>query len=401
MSNQKGFVAPLVIVLVIVAVVGAFFLGRTNLKVPQNLTQNLTSNSTTQTSGNFQGSDKLGLCDGLSTDTLSDDITDIKALGFGWARPRGDVFAQENIEKGGNFDFSKSDTVVSQLQAANIKIFGTLFPTGIPKIPESVNSTSYANYVKEVVSRYKGKITYWQVGIEPFCQTTTNSCYKNFSDLVRTTYEFAKSVDFSVMISPGGAAPIYTPTGGIDPQSSQIFKYFFDNGGANYIDFFNFHYLVGDKNGDIKKYLDYWRKYLPSGKEIWLSETGSRDVGDRYTISSNEDTEATWVKNHLDASFGDSVSKIFWCRAEHSFSDMPKVVEALQQEVKKYGGNPSGSVTTRQTKTGQGMTQQGGGQMPGNTQQGRQPGMMQQRGSFQQPGGIQQPGGNQQFQPQR
>lgn len=340
----------------------------------------------------YRGSDKFGQCDSFSPMVIADDIQDTKALGFAWVRPIGDVFAQETIEKQkGSYNFSTPDATVKKLQSAGLKIFGTLFPSGIPKIPYSADTASFANYVKAVVDRYNGdgkndmpglvaKITYWQVGIEPFCTTPGESCYKTFFDLVKTAYQAVKSVDSSLMISPGGPAPIFGPNGNEDKMASGIFGYFFKNGGANYMDFFNFHYLVGAKNHDIKKYIDYWKQYVPQGKEIWLSETGSRDVGDRFTISSDAQEEASWVKKHISDSFQNGVSKIFWCRAEHSYSDMPEVVKALQEYAKKYGGNPTGSITKRQTQQKSSQSDQQG-------EITQQP-----------PGGFNPPGGQQQFQ---
>lgn len=373
----------------------------------------------------YQGSDSFGQCDSFSPQVIIKDIQDTKALGFGWARPIGDVFAQETVERQkGNYDFSTPDAAVRKLQAAGLRIFGTLFPTGMPRIPQSVDIKSFENYVKVVVDRYNGdgkndmpglatKITHWQVGIEPFCTTAGESCYKNFFDLVKTAYQAAKSVDASLMISPGGPAPIFDPNGNEDRMASGIFGYFFENGGANYMDFFNFHYLVGAKNHDIKRYIDYWRKYIPQNKEIWLSETGSRDVGDRHTISSNVQEEADWVRKHINDSFQGGIAKIFWCRAEHSYSDMPEVVKVLQEFAKQYGGNPICSVTKRQTQpismqsNQQGVVMQGGNIQEGNMQQfgGTIPatGMVQQGGqsqmfgmpnfSQQQSGGMMSPGG--------
>lgn len=131
----------------------------------------------------YRGSDRFDLCDGFGNrkfDNISTDIQNTKALGFLWWRPLGDVFAQEIVEKNGTYDFSVPDKVVKEMQAAGIKIFGNLFPTGIPKIPNSIDTISFAKYVKAIVGHYKGQITYWQVGIEPFCSTPGDTCYKNF-----------------------------------------------------------------------------------------------------------------------------------------------------------------------------------------------------------------------------
>lgn len=382
---------------------------------------------TLQALSQYKGSDKLGQCDSFSSRVISEDIQDTKALGFGWARPIGDVFAQETIEKQkGSYDFSVPDATVKKLQSAGLKIFGTLFPSGMPKIPQSADLASFENYVKAVVDRYNGdgkndmpgltaKITYWQVGIEPFCSSPGTNCYKTFFELVKTAYQAAKSVDASLMLSPGGPAPIFGPDGKEDKMASGLFGYFFGNGGANYMDFFNFHYLVGAKNHEIKKYIDYWKRYVPGDKEIWLSETGSRDVGDRFTISSNAQEEANWVKKHLNDSFQNGVTKVFWCRAEHSYSEMPEVVKVLQEFAKQTGGNPLGSITKRQTQQiprQSGQQQQPDGMMPpgGTTPGGQQQmpgggiqqpgGMMPQPGSGTQPdGGFQQPGGGMMQQP--
>lgn len=42
------------------------------------------------------------------------------------------------------------------MKGSGIKIFGTLFPTGIPRIPDSIDKDSFAEYVKAVVKHYKG-----------------------------------------------------------------------------------------------------------------------------------------------------------------------------------------------------------------------------------------------------
>lgn len=361
--KEKGVVGIVILVVVIVLGVGAgaFYLGKVSNQSKGSFVDKLSNQPSTQTAGDWAGSDKFGLCDGLSSDTVSDDLADIKAIGFGWARPRGDVLAQESVERNGNFDFSKSDEVITKLQDANVKIFGTLFPTGIPKVPQSINTQSFGNYVKQVVSHYRGKITYYQVGIEPFCEMQFEGelCYKNFYDLVKTAYDSAKSVDSTVMISPGGAAPVFDSKGGVARQVENMYGYFFSHGGSNYLDFFNFHYLVGAENPNVGKYVEYWKKL--TNKDIWMSETGSRDVGDRYTISSNNSTEASWVKTHLETALQSGITRVFWCRAEHSFSDMPKVVEALQNFSKQNGGNPAGTVTERQTKQGGPSTGSGQG----------------------------------------
>ncbi|GIV44976.1 MAG: hypothetical protein KatS3mg035_2099 [Bacteroidia bacterium] len=326
-------------------------------------------------SSQYHGSDKFGQCDGFSSRTISEDIQDTKALGFGWGRPLGDVFSQETVERDGSFDFSVPDRIVQDMQNSGIKIFGTLFPTGIPRIPNSVDIVSFGQYVRATLQHYKGQITYWQVGIEPFCQTKSETCYKNFFELTKTAYQVAKSVDPSIKISPGGSAPIYDMHGRIDEMSEGIFGYFFRNGGINYMDFFNFHYLVGKEEPSVAKYVNYWKQYVGE-KEMWLSETGSRDVGDRFTISADENQEYQWVKKHITDSFQNGIAKIFWCRAEHSYSDMPKVVEALQSLTRQYGGYPTGSVVKRQTKPGSMMRQGNQEQIPGSGVQ-QQPGGMQ------------------------
>ncbi len=361
-------------------------------------TERLTQESSTN--NQYQGSDRFGLCDGFgnrNTDNIEYDIQDTKALGFGWGRPLGDVFSQETVDRNGSFDFSVPDRIVKNMQNSGIKIFGTLFPTGIPRIPNSVDIASFGQYVRETLQHYKGQITYWQIGIEPFCQTRSETCYKNFFELTKTAYHVAKSVDPSIKISPGGSAPIYDMHGRIDEMSEGIFGYFFRNGGVNYMDFFNFHYLVGKEEPSIAKYVNYWKQYV-GAKEMWLSETGSRDVGDRFTISADENQEYQWVKKHITDSFQNGITKIFWCRAEHSFTDMPGVVKALQEITRDYGGNPSGSVIQRQTS----KNIPGGQQQSGQQQFQQQNNMMQQQqqpqgGMMQQPGGTtpQQPQGNQ------
>lgn len=64
-----------------------------------------------------------------------------------------------------------SDVVVREMQSAGIKIFGTVFPTGMSRIPQSIDAI-FGNYVKAIVDHYNGdgkndmpglatKITYW------------------------------------------------------------------------------------------------------------------------------------------------------------------------------------------------------------------------------------------------
>lgn len=194
--SQKGFagIAILIVILISLVVAGMFYFGRVGTQKSINA-PTYTQNQVNKTAQSGTGSDKFGLCDGFGNrqnDDIQADIQDTKALGFLWGRPLGDVFSQETIEGTGTFDFSVPDKVVNEMENAGIKIFGTLFPTGNPKIPDTIDTQSFARYVKATVSRYKEKITYWQVGIEPFCQTRSETCYKNFFELTKTAYQAAK-----------------------------------------------------------------------------------------------------------------------------------------------------------------------------------------------------------------
>ncbi len=247
----------------------------------------------------------------------------MKEAGVGWVRL--DFLWQDIEPEEGCFNFEKYDQIVEILCRNNINILGLLnysadwaVLSGAWNCPPKDNGL-FVKYASKVISRYRGRVTYWEVWNEPDSAVywSEQDGLKSYCVLLKDVYTAAKKIDPNCKILNGGLA-----------QGLASVNRLYDNGAKDYFDILNIHffgsplhqagikavtaypklvYKVMSRNGDINK-------------KIWITEIGCpgvrRGLGvDNWWMGKNptERQQAEWVKKVYVGLLKDkNVEKIFW-----------------------------------------------------------------------------------------
>ena len=238
----------------------------------------------------------------------------IRELGAGWARPHPGPFAWEWVEKQPDkFDYTVTDAWVRAAQENDVALLGTIWPyagwdqgrchktecdvsegdifyprgkggfiDGIPKsrcIP--CNMEDYKNFVDTLVERYDGDgvddmpgltqpVKAWETLNEPAMRSADLTFFKGtpqeYVQILKATYESVKKTCPNCTVVQGGAE-------GIDPKFILYWEEVFTNGGGQYFDAANIHYISsGDLTSlNVAKYRELLAKYKIN-KPIWVTE---------------------------------------------------------------------------------------------------------------------------------
>lgn len=120
---------------------------------------------------------------------------------------RNDLWWHEIEKEKGKFDFEKSDSAVALFQKHDINLLGILCYASKWSVDFKAPSTDseldeYINYVKTIVSRYKGKIKYWEVWNEPnldeFWKPKPNA--DDYSKMLKRAYTEIKKIDPEIKV---------------------------------------------------------------------------------------------------------------------------------------------------------------------------------------------------------
>lgn len=183
------------------------------------------------------------------------------------------------------WDFRKLDDNVEKAQSANVSILLPLgrtpnwasarpaehSPYGPGQAAEPTNIEDWRNYVRTVASRYRGRITTYQVWNEANLPMFWTGSIPKLVELTRVASEEIKRIDPSaILVSPSAT--------GLDARIGWV-RSFLDAGGASAVDVIGFHlYDHGNPpEAMIPKILDM-RAQLQAGgyaaKPLWNTETG-------------------------------------------------------------------------------------------------------------------------------
>ena len=267
-------------------------------------------------------------------------------MNIAWNRtlsPMGGQFRWNDIEAvQGTYDWSKADSFVKKIQAVGLHLLVLIHPFAQWDQPtkndmnydKPNNMTAFKRFIAKLVERYDGDgvndmpgllypIKYYEIGNEPELQTFGDApgTYNDFMETVKAARDTAKIVYPDVKIVIGGASPIYDSRGFLN-QVDSFWKGALNRSNAgSYFDIFNFHFFVGEYSQDISVYIDYWKQLLSvyglSGKEIWLTETGtysgtaSNLDGTTWPNQSTTYQAGWWIKQASYA-LANGVSKLFW-----------------------------------------------------------------------------------------
>ncbi len=165
----------------------------------------------------------------------------------------------------------------------------------------------WTDFVFKVVSRYKGKVKYWEVWNEPDIGFWTGTI-EQYSDLIKSAYVAAKKADPDCRIVFGGLAGVNLP----------FLERVYQNGGKYFFDVMAVHpYQWGDTFNDewfslqLRNLHNLMSKYRDGHKEVWLTELGW-STGDPGIT---EKVQARLLQQAMITSFtlGDAnVTKTFW-----------------------------------------------------------------------------------------
>lgn len=270
----------------------------------------------------------------------------LRNMNMAWNRtlsPTGGQFRWNVIEAvQGTYDWSKPDAFVNRIQAEGLQLLVLIHPYAQWDQPTKTdmnydkpnNMTAFKRFIAKLVERYDGDgvndmpgllypIKYYEIGNEPELQTFGDApgTYNDFMETVKAARDTAKIVYPDVKIVIAGATPIYDSRGFLN-QVDSFWKGAFNRSNAgSYFDIFNFHFFVGEYSQDISVYIDYWKQLLSayglSGKEIWLTETGtysgtaSNLDGTTWPNQSTTYQAGWWIKQASYA-LANGVSKLFW-----------------------------------------------------------------------------------------
>jgi hypothetical protein len=303
------------------------------------------------------------LCDAWDTATLyseeelaegDPDVGDTTALGLGGLRPhrpRGSVFSWSLVQPAAADapDWTLPDHAVREAGARGRAVLGTLQGLADPGegdgpvitlAPPAEQLPAWSEYVRQVVERYDGDgvddmpglaipVAAWEVGNEPNSDPDTLDLGgPPFLEWIAATYTAAKEASPTTPVLVGGAGPVLTQQGEVDRWTEGLYRWFFEHGGGEYTDAFNFHTLVGVPSPEVGQFLDQWEPIVGE-LPLWLGEVGTRSPN-VATYWASDEAEVTWMIDTLDVAYARGVRRVGWCRGGYETADIPGgVLQAL------------------------------------------------------------------------
>lgn len=215
----------------------------------------------------------------------------------------------------GKWDWTIADKCVAYLESRGVQLYPILaygakwWPDRTaPQNDEEI--AEYAEYVYQMVNRYKGRITYWAVWNEPNIAPfwTPQPDPDMYAKLLKAAYEAAKRADPDSKI----CAPVVAPLGRWDEK---FIRRMYQLGCKDYFDVFDYHYYRdGAPERSVPRELAEIRalmaRYGDENKPIWISEFGvSAPIENK---AETYDKQASLVvRNHL-VCLAEGVEKLFY-----------------------------------------------------------------------------------------
>lgn len=164
----------------------------------------------------------------------------VRGLGGGFAKVY--VFWNQFEPEPGKYDWSATDAFVDQLQSpdeALIAVFSSSTwatersSAMIPASPAK-DLDDYYRFIYDLVSRYKGRVRYWQNDCEPNNPVYWSGTKEQFVEQLQVFYKAVKDADPSAIVLVGGYDGLFNPPG-LPPMHNQdaglaFFDYVLDTG---------------------------------------------------------------------------------------------------------------------------------------------------------------------------
>ena len=250
----------------------------------------------------------------------------------------------------GTYQWDLTDKVIGYVNQAGMRISAVISPFAAwdqDEIPDGCEAIDFAYYdykagtpndwdayedfLRALVERYDGDgeddmpgleypIKEWEIGNEydGACGGNLNEA-ENFYELMERSYETIKGVDPDARVLNGGALEINSNI--IDTRA--YWEEFFELGGGEYIDAFNFHYNVekGGASSDADFFietLDFFNGLMQQydeQKPLWITEfgtfSGTATMGLGSAKTQSEEFQAAWYFRYAILAFANHVETIF------------------------------------------------------------------------------------------
>jgi hypothetical protein len=217
----------------------------------------------------------------------------------------------------GTFVWADYDWVIEQYEKAGVQVmpilcYASAWNKGVAPVTDDERQR-YANFVYEVVKRYKGRVKAYEIwnepNITPFWEPKPHA--PDYVKLLAVAYAAAKKADPDVIVVGGVIA-------GIDyPFIEAMLK----EGAAKHMDVFSFHPYQGDLGsvgpdegnlaGQIQSHRALLQKYGFTGP-IWITEIGHRTPGTTGNTWVSEEKQAEYVLRTYQIARENGVGKVFW-----------------------------------------------------------------------------------------
>ena len=203
----------------------------------------------------------------------------------------------------GTWDFSKLDAYVEMAEAHNVQILLPLSQTprwassrpdepsayGPGKAAEPGNLQDWKNYVSVVVTRYKGRIRYYELWNEINAKNFYTGSVEQMILLARTAYETIKANDpAAIVLSPSFCPP---------ETRLEMFDDYLAGGGANYADAITYHFYVKPEIPErMSSFVEKVKAVMAKrgvSKPLWNTESGW------YIASSTKPAGAAGMDRYL------------------------------------------------------------------------------------------------------
>ena len=176
------------------------------------------------------------------------DLQLVQDAGFRWVKQE---FAWREIEGAGKgiFDWSRTDRIMDQIDAHGLKVIVRLGVQpqwaggGFPEVGPPNNYQDFADYVRAVAERYKGRVDAYQIWNEPNLAREWGNRPPNaaeYTELLKVSYDAIKTVDPFPLVISAGMAPT-TRNDDVARPDIYFIQEMYDAGAAPYFDVLGAH----------------------------------------------------------------------------------------------------------------------------------------------------------------
>ena len=213
----------------------------------------------------------------------------------------------------GTYDWTTIDSWVAAAQAHGVDVLYTLGRTpawastaGTVNTPPT-DLTTWDEFVTALVTRYKGKIKYYEGWNEPNAPNFYNGTTAQLVALQQHAYSIVHQIDpAALVLSPPPA------TAGSTIKVSQFLSQFFAAGGGAYVDIIAFHgYTPPDAEliaTLVKNVTDSTPKYGQASKPLWITEGG----WSTQTAVSDPNLQAAFAAKYVLLVRGLGIARFYW-----------------------------------------------------------------------------------------